>query len=276
MTRQWAAVGIVTWLSLSSGWDGSPFVLQPNQTAVMGQTPNGSTIFTYTNLSTQNNAGTIEIGSGGLRPTRLNVPALTNQPSFLIQNWAANSLTVANASPATDTPIRIQDVGPGMPGTIPKTIPTDGTTVSLAPLEVAATIAMPRYMELIVTNSSGNRTEVAVIGGPPDATGANGYAIEVNSPLGNTGVPSGTLPTPPPAAPQASPPAGPSAAPASARPASAPGSAAAATMFTSQQFYATTGINTYRFDFYWGSSTVFIANLSADTAGSVQVALIGF
>jgi hypothetical protein len=271
VTRQWAAVGIVTWLSLSSGWDGSPFVLQPNQTAVMGQTPNGSTIFTYTNLSTQNNAGTIEIGSGGQRPTRLSVPALTNQPSFLIQNWAANSLTVANASPATDTPIRIQDVGPGMPGSVPKTIPTDGTTVSLAPLEVASTVAMPRYMELIITNSTGNRTEVAVIGGPPDATGANGYAIEMNSPLGNTGVPSGTIPTPPPAPAQTSPPARP-AAPAP----SAPSSAATTTMFTSQPFYATTGINTYRFDFYWGSSTVFIANLSADTAGSVQVALIGF
>ena len=53
--------------NVNATWDGSPEILLENQNAAMPQTPNGTIIFAYWNMSTQNNAGTISVTSGGLR-----------------------------------------------------------------------------------------------------------------------------------------------------------------------------------------------------------------
>lgn len=232
----WRAAPIAIFFALTVGtpWDGSPLVLMPQQTGVVG-TPNGSVIFTYENLAAQNNAGLISVQTGGSSAV-LPVPAQQHQPSFLVKNFGSQLLTVKNTSIATETPIRVQEVGTGIPGTKPATIPIDGTIVHLAPGATASTAAVPRLMQITFSNAAGNTTDVVVIGGPTDAGGNNGYAIELNS-TQSSGPPSGN-------------------------PATAP-------------FNATTTDNFFVMPFRWGSSTVFVANLSADNAGPVDITLIG-
>jgi hypothetical protein len=207
----------------------------PHQTVNLPQTPDGSTIFTYENQSRRNNDGTISVRSGGNPPVRYDAPALRGQPSYVVQNFGGNDLTVANVSVADATPILIQDVGPGVPGTYPVQLPIDGTPVSLSPGETVQTRAVPAYMQLVVRNSLGNRCEIVVIGGPPDTQRSNAYDIAVNA-SSSTGPPTTV-------------------------PATAP-------------FYATTTNNAYTFPFSWQSSQVFVANVSARTAGPVQVSAV--
>jgi hypothetical protein len=75
---------------------------------------------------------------------------------------------------------------------------------------------------------------IALVGGPPDQRGNNGYVFAVNA-TANTG-PGTPLPAPP-------------------------------------GYYATTTNNTYAFQFNWGSSLVFVANMSPSTAQAVSVLL---
>jgi hypothetical protein len=231
----WRAAPITIFFVLTRGtaWDGSPLVLMPQQIGVVG-TPNGSVILTYENLAAQNNAGTIKVDTGG-STVDLPVPAQQHQPSFVVKNFAAQQLTVKNTSVAPETPIRVQEVGTGIPGTAPVTIPIDGTVVHLPPGATASTLAVPRLMQIMFSNTSNNTSDVVMIGGPTDAYGNNGYAIEVNS-IQTTGPPSRT-------------------------PATAP-------------FNATTTSNFFVVPFRWGSSTVFVANLSSDNAGPVDVTLV--
>lgn len=220
--------------TVDSAWDGSPRVLIENQNVVMPQTPNGTIIFAYWNKTSQNSDGSISVTSGGGPPTFKTVPALTNQPCVWVSNWHGNNLSVTNISAAASTPIQIQAIGPGMPGTTPLPLPIGGSGLGLAYGQTAQTNALPQYMQLVIQSESSTTGILGLIGGPKDAQGNNGYVIAVNY-SSNTGPPTSN-----PA------PAG---------------------------YYATTTSNTYVYQLNWGSSVVFVANLSSLNAAPLTVLL---
>jgi hypothetical protein len=219
--------------SVGASWTGTPTVLLTSQNTVMPQTPNGTTIFAATNQSTLNNQGQIALTSGGGAPTILDIQALTSQPTINIHNWQANNLSATNISVNNNTPILIQAVGPGIPGITPQTL-TVGTAAALAMGQCAQTNALPQYMQLVIQVTGPTLGIIGLIGGPADASGNNGYVIAVNA-TANTGPGTG-VPAP----------AG---------------------------YYATTTSNTYAYQFNWGSSLVFVSNLSPSTAQTVSVLL---
>ncbi|APR75957.1 Hypothetical protein A7982_01304 [Minicystis rosea] len=226
---------IIDRFSVAPSWNGAALTLLPNDNANMPVTPNGSMVFAYQNMSTQNNQGNLSLTSGGGAPQFLEVPALANQPSILVGNWHANNLSVTNVSPSgADIPIRIQAIGPGLPSLVPIALPNDGTSVQLASGQAAQGPALPQYMNLVMSSSSSQLHIFALIGGPTDSSGNNAYVISVNA-TANTGP--GTGVSPPPG------------------------------------YYATTMGNQYAYQLHWGSSTVFVANLSGDTADAAQVVL---
>jgi hypothetical protein len=108
-----------------------------------------------------------------------------------------------------------------------------GTPLTLVAGDVGQGKASPQYMQLIVQSTAATLGVVGFIGGPQDASGNNGYIVTVND-TQNTG-PGG-----------ATPPAG---------------------------YYATTTSNTYTYTFNWGSSLVFVANLSPSTAEDLTVTM---
>ena len=179
--------------AVTESWDGSPMVLLVNQSANMPQTPNGTVIFSYINEATQNNSGSLGVTSGGAPPSFLTAPALTLQPSMWMHNWQANSLNVTNVSANSNTPIKIQAIGPGMPGPTPLTLNV-GTTLAVAPGQTAQGMTSAQWMQLLIQSTAPTLGILGIIGGPPDGTGNNGYVIAVNA-SANTG-PGGN---PPPA-----------------------------------------------------------------------------
>jgi len=219
----------------NANWDGSPITLAYRESAAMPQTTNGSMILAYQNTSTMNNAGKLALTSGGSQPTFLIAPALLSQPSILVSNWQANNLSLTNLSVATATPIWIEAFGPGLPGQKPVALVIN-TALTMKPGAIAQGTSTPNWMQLTLGTDTGQLIVVAVVGGPPDASGNNAYAIALNSPSGNTGP--GT-PTPAP-----------------------------------QGYYATTGGNNYSFEFNWGSSVVYVANMSPSTASSLTAQLL--
>ncbi|OYY91516.1 MAG: hypothetical protein B7Y45_02870 [Sphingomonas sp. 28-66-16] len=220
--------------SVEAAWDGAPRVLLENQNAAMPQTPNGTMIFAYWNQSEQNNAGSIAITSGGAAPVFKNVPALANQPSVWMYNWKSNNLSVTNISPNAQTPIQIQAIGPGIPGTTPLALPVGATGQRLGYGQTAQGSALPQYMQLLVQSDSATTGIIGLIGGPPDAEGENGYVIAVNYAT-NSGPGTGAAPP--------------------------------------EGYYATTTSNSYTFQFNWGSSVVFVANLSSLNAAPLKIVL---
>jgi hypothetical protein len=204
------------------------------QNANMPQTTNGTMVFSYENVSSENNQGTISITSGSAPPTFENVPALANQPSMLINNWHANNLSVTNISANNDTPIAIQAIGPGIPGTSPLPLPVGPPGLQFGAGQTAKGNALPQWMQLVVQCLASTTAIVALIGGPLDASDNNGYVFAVNYPYNsgpNTGV------NPPPG------------------------------------YYATTTSNTYTFQFNWGGVSLFLANMSALNAHAVTILL---
>lgn len=220
--------------TVEASWDGAPRILLENQNAVMPQTPNGTMIFAYWNTSEQNNAGSISITSGGGAPSFKNVPALANQPSVWVNNWKSNNLSVTNISPNANTPIQIQAIGPGIPGTTPLPLPVGAAGQQLAYGQTAQGTTQPQYMQLVIQSDSSTTGILGLIGGPPDADGENGYVIAVNY-SSNSG-PNTGAPAP-------------------------------------EGYYATTTSNSYTFQFNWGSSVVFVANLSSLNAAPLKVIL---
>ncbi len=221
--------------SVNTTWTGSPTTLLPNQNANLPQTTNGSMVFAYQNQTTKNNQGTLSLTSGGGAPDFLTAQALANQPSILVKNWQANNLSVTNISPpSSDTPIWIMAIGPGLPGVNPATLPVDGTPVGLSTNQTAQGNALPRYMQMVIQSNTGDLTIIAVIGGPPDQSGNNAYVFAVNS-TQNTGPGTGF---PPPAG-----------------------------------YYATSTSNFITFQFNWGSSAIFVANMSPATAAVAKVSV---
>jgi len=216
-------------------WDGSPTTLQQYGTVSMPQTPNGSLVVGYMNLSQDNSQGTLTVSSGGSLPVPYTVQAGLKMMSLLVNNWRANNLNLANTSPGADAPILVEAYGPGIPGIQPVPLPI-GTQLQLGWRQSAQGITNPNNMQLTLTSNTANLTIVCIIGGPPDATGNNAYIVAVNAPSGDTGP--GT-PNPPPAG-----------------------------------YYATRGGNSYSFLFNWSSSQVYVANMSPQTAAPVSVTLI--
>ncbi|CAN5688049.1 hypothetical protein BH11PSE6_BH11PSE6_04290 [soil metagenome] len=218
---------------VNATWNGIGTTIAVNQTLGMPQTPNGTTILGWVNQSTQNNAGTLSVTSGGSAPIFPNAPALAAQPSVLTNNWQANNLNVTNISPNAQTPIWVCLYGPGIPGQSPMTLRTDGTPLGLATGQSATATALPQYMRLLLSGTSPRLCIFAIIGGPVDGSGNNGYVIAVNA-VENTG-PGGP---PPP-----------------------------------MGYYATTTSNSYPFQFNWGSQNIYVVNMSPATSSSAQVTL---
>lgn len=221
-------------ITVEDTWDGRPLVLQVNQNARMPQTPAGSMVLAYLNVATQNNLGELAVTSGGSAPAFLYADALATQPGVLVNNWKANDLSITNISANAATPIRIQAIGPGIPGTQPMDLPTGAPGIQLAPGHTASGATQPRWMQLVVSSSSGARGVLAVLGGPPDSTGNNAYVIAVNA--GSTTGPPGTVAPPP-------------------------------------GYYATTTDNSYTLTFNWAGASVFVANLSSSTVPPLAVLL---
>lgn len=219
----------------NANWDGSPTTLAYRESAAMPQTTNGSMVFAYQNTASLNNAGKLALTSGGSQPTFLTAPALLSQPNILVNNWQANNLAVTNVSVAAATPIWIEAFGPGLPGQKPVALAIN-TALTLKPGGIAQGTSTPNWMQLTLGTNTGQLIVVAIVGGPQDQSGNNAYAIALNSPSGNTGPGTGT------AAPQG--------------------------------YYATTGGNNYSFEFNWGSSVVYIANMSPSTASSLTAELL--
>lgn len=219
----------------TASWDGSPTTISPPDGLSMAQTTNGSMVLAYQNTSSMNNAGKLALTSGGSAPTFLPVPALLVQPTIYVHNWGANNLNVTNISAAAATPIWVEAFGPGLPGQKPVALPI-GSAITLKPVAVAQGTSNPNWMQLIFTSNTANLTLVSVIGGPADASGNNAYVVALNSPSGNTG----------------------------------PGTGAPAP----QGYYATAAGNSYSLEFNWGSSVVYVANMSPSTAAPVSVQMI--
>jgi len=227
---------VIDRFSVAPTWDGSPLILKPNDNANMLQTPNGSLVLTYLNLSTMMNQGTLSVTSGGAQPIFLTVPALNNQPGVLINHWKGNNLSVTNISvPNSNTPIQIQAVGPGIPGINP--LPLTVGTLTMKPGQMAQGNAQPQWMQLVFQANSGQLTIFVLQGGPPDKNGNNAYMVAVNA-AQDAGPGTENPTTPPP-----------------------PG------------YYATTTSNYYNYQFNWGSSVIFIANVSGTTSSPAQVIL---
>ena len=232
-----AAFQVIGQNSVNNAWDGSPLTLNPIDSANMLATPNGSMVFAYTNISTMNNVGQLALTSGGNAPMFLTALPLTNQPNILVNNWRGQNLNVTNVSyPGSNTPISIAAYAPGLTGQQCVALPSDSTLVALASMQCAQGQASSGYMQLIFQEQSGDLAVFVLIGGPPDSSGNNAYVISVNDAVnGNTGP--GTGQTPPPG------------------------------------YYATTASYVYAFQFSWGVSTVYVANMSATASATAQVAL---
>jgi hypothetical protein len=220
--------------SVAPTWNGARLVLQPNQNANMPQTTNGTMVFAYQNLSSENNQGVISITSGGSKPVFENVIAGLNQPSMLINSWQASNLSVTNVSPNDNTPIAIQAIGPGIPGTSPLPLPVGLPGVKLTAGQTAQGTALPQWMQLVLQCNASTTAIMALIGGPPDANGNNGYVIAVNYQYSSG---PGTGKNPP------------------------------------TGYYATTTSNNFAFQLNWGSASLFVANMSSLNAYTVTVVL---
>ena len=172
---------------VNATWNGSPTILQVEQNVNMPQTPNGTVIFSATNKAIQNNQGQLILTSGATL-TPLDVPALANRPTILINNYRSNNLSVTNVSPNEATPIEVQAVGPGIPGMVPKVLQI-GVPLVLNSGEVAQGNSAPQFMQLIFRSNAQTLGVMGFIGGPANSSGNNGHVITVNDPT----------PPPPPA-----------------------------------------------------------------------------
>lgn len=219
--------------AVNIAWNGMGMQLLVGQSALMPQTPNGTLVFGYFNMATQNNAGELAVSSGGGSPAFLQAPALSMRPSILMNNWMANNLSVTNISANPSTPIWISGYGPGVPGQYPGRL-TIGSPVALATTQSVQGATNPQNMRLVLSVSSPTLGVFAVVGGPVDGSGNNGYVLSVND-TQNSGP--GTGVTPP------------------------------------SGYYATAIGNSISMIFNWNGALVYVVNMSASTATVGQVLL---
>ncbi|WP_294330366.1 hypothetical protein [uncultured Sphingomonas sp.] len=215
-------------------WDGSGTTLAVDQSVGIPQTPNGTTILGWMNQATANNNGALMLTSGGSQPAPCNAPALAAQPSILVCNWHADNLNITNVSANAATPIWVGLFGPGMPGQSSKPLPTNGTPLVLATSQSGIAATLPQYMRLKMSATSASLCVFAIVGGPADGSGNNGFVIAVNA-AQNTGPDTGV--TPPPG------------------------------------YYATTVDNSFTFQFNWAGQQLYVVNMSPVTASGAQVTL---
>jgi hypothetical protein len=200
-------------------WNGAALTLEVDDYATMAQTPDGSMIFAFQNMSKLNNKGTLELTSGGNPPEQFDAPQLVRQPNVLIRNWRANNLNILNTSANQRTPIWIEAFGPGI-GPDPQPLPL-GQGLQIAQNQALQGDTKASQMQLKLQFNSTDFALFGIIGGPADSSGNNAYAIALNSPSGTTGPPTTN---PPPVG-----------------------------------YYATSGGNNYTFKFNWGSATLYVA-----------------
>ncbi|HYW09550.1 MAG TPA: hypothetical protein VE913_21490 [Longimicrobium sp.] len=211
--------------TVNAAWTGAGTALAVNGSVVMPQTPTGSMIFGYFNMAALNNAGEVVLTSGGSQPVSLPAPALARLPGIVVNNWAGNNLGATNVSANAATPIWVSAYGPGIPGQVPGKL-TIGTALSLGTTQAAQGATNPQSMMLVMTVASSALGIFAVIGGPTDAGGNNGYVFAVNA-AADTGPGTGQTP-----------PAG---------------------------YYATAVGNSCSLSFNWQGATLYVANMSAST-----------
>jgi hypothetical protein len=155
---------------------------------------------------------------------------------MLVHDWQANNLTITNISVNSATLIRIEAFGPGIPGMNPGSLPIS-TPQQLATLQAVQGTASPQMMQLAFTSNSGSLAIIAFMGGPEDSGGNNAYVITLNdSQNGNTGPDTGLAPPP--------------------------------------GYYATNSGNNYSYEFNWGSSLIYVVNMSPFSQSAVQVVLL--
>jgi hypothetical protein len=177
--------------TVDSSWSGQPLVLDEGKNVSM-ITSNGSMIFAYENMSTQNSKGKLSLGSGGGMPISIDVFPGTGSPEWKRQNWGGNNLSVTNIS-GVDVPIRIQAVGPGIPGNDPLPIEI-GKELEIAPGKCAQTNLLPAWMRMTFKSQSLTAT-FGLIGGPVDGEGRNAFTFTVNA-TKSTPITPGSTPPP--------------------------------------------------------------------------------
>jgi hypothetical protein len=219
--------------SVNTAWNGTGIQLLVGQSAQMPQTPNGTLVFGWFNMTLQNNAGELSLSSGGGSPSFLPAPALAARPSILLNNWAANNLNVTNISPNPNTPVWISAYGPGVPGQFPAPLNV-GTAVRIGTTQSVQGPTNPQTMRLVLTVSSPTLGIFAVVGGPPNASGSNGYVMSVND-AQNSG----------------------------------PGTGVTAPV----GYYSTAVGNTATFVFNWQGATIYVVNMSSSSTTVGQVLL---
>ncbi|RZM34782.1 MAG: hypothetical protein EOP67_15215 [Sphingomonas sp.] len=152
----------------------------------MPQTPNGSMLLGYRNVSPFNSAGKLGWTSTACPPVILVAPALALAPSVFAHDWGGETLTITNLSVATVTPISVSAYGPGL-GSPPILLPVGPPGVQLALAEAAQGATTGGCMQLGFRQSSGDTAVFGIIGGPVNADGTNVYVIALNSSAGETG-----------------------------------------------------------------------------------------
>jgi hypothetical protein len=162
----------------NANWDGSPTTLDQYDAATIPNPPNGSTVLGWQNNATQNNDGSLLVGSQGASKS-YDAPALANAPSILAYNWGAQQVTATNMSAGAATPIMVEMYGPGMPGITPLTL-TVGTALTLPVGQCAQGQVNPTSTVLLLTASGSDTTIVAFVGGPNNADGTNAYVYGLN------------------------------------------------------------------------------------------------
>jgi hypothetical protein len=217
-----------------SDWDGSPVTLPPNDSRNLPQTTNGSMILLYANLSKGNNAGELSVSSGGTKPENVHVAAGTNQPEVMIRNWQAQNLRVTNTSSKDDVDIYVAAYGPGLNPI--NCIEIAGSSPNpLSTMSCLSGNASPKWMTLRFSAQSGDQTIFGLIGGPVSDDN-NAYVFGLNMPS-NSGPPANQKPQ-------------------------------------VDGYYQTTDKNKLDFQFNWGSSRIWVVNLSSANVAVGDVTLL--
>lgn len=181
--------------STPAPWNGAATTLAQYEAVSMPQTPDGSMLLGYCNVSPFNSAGKLAWTSAASAPVMLLAPALAMAPSVFAHDWHGNNLTITNISVATATPISVAAYGPGL-GSVPVPLPVGPPGVLLALSQAAQGATTGRWMQLGFRQSNGDPAVFGIIGGPAGADGTNAYVIALNSAAGETGPNTGT-PAPP-------------------------------------------------------------------------------
>jgi hypothetical protein len=163
----------------NAAWNGSGQTLNYHASVMMPQTPNGSMVLGYWNVSKGNNDGELTLVSAG-PPQPLDAPAGALMPSILVQNWYANSLTLTNTSANSATQIRVEAFGSGIPGVNVQPLTVNAPPLQLSTLQVAQGKAPSNYAQIVLSNNNNNLSIIALIGGPTDMTGNNAYVFALN------------------------------------------------------------------------------------------------